>query len=55
MKRGTQKTVWPLPIALSAFAAGCETGFVEDAARESLAAFLSNVFSTAVNNTIAAD
>ncbi|MBI4717508.1 MAG: hypothetical protein HY763_06870 [Planctomycetes bacterium] len=32
--------------------AGCTTGFVEDAARGSVASFLNNVFTTAVNATI---
>lgn len=31
---------------------GCETGFVGDAARQSLSSFVINVFSTAVNATI---
>jgi len=32
--------------------AGCETGFVQDAARTSLASFVTNIFSTAVTETI---
>lgn len=35
--------------------AGCETGYIQDAARDSLASFLSEVFTTAVNETIGAD
>jgi hypothetical protein len=34
---------------------GCLVGFVQDAARDSLAAFLSDVFTTAVNSTVASD
>lgn len=30
----------------------CATGFVEDAARQSLASFIMSVFSTAVNDSI---
>jgi len=55
MTRETRKSTVALLIALAALAAGCETGFVEDAARDSLAAFLSDVFTTAVNDTIASD
>ena len=32
--------------------AGCATGFVSDAARDSLAAFMVNILSTAVNETV---
>ena len=42
--------------AISAFvivlASGCETGFVTNAARTSLASFVTDVFASAVNGTI---
>ena len=51
------KRRFPLLIVLLATIAGtvmtgCETGFVGDAARQSLSSFVINVFSTAVNATI---
>lgn len=47
----------PLFTVLAAVAAttaltGCETGFVSDAARESLSSFVINVFTTAVSESI---
>lgn len=53
--REQQRTLVALLVGLAALAAGCESGFVQDAARDSLAAFLSDVFTTAVNETIASD
>jgi len=50
--REMRKTAtWAL-IGLAALTAGCTTGFIQDSARDSLAAFLSDVFTTAVNDTI---
>ena len=34
------------------FASGCESGFVTTAARTSLASFVTDVFATAINETI---
>ncbi len=42
-----------LLILAAALSAGCETGFIESAARDSLASFMVDIFSTAVNETIA--
>lgn len=53
--RGARKTIAGILVGLAALSAGCETGFIQDAARDSLAAFLSDVFTTAVNDTIASD
>lgn len=55
MTRETRKSTVVLLIAFAALVAGCETGFVQDAARDNLAAFLGDVFTTAVNDTIASD
>ncbi len=41
-----------LVVLASALAAGCASGFVQDAARTSLASFVNGVVSTAVNQTI---
>ncbi len=52
MKRGWIRVLallWPLTVALSG---GCEGGFVTEAARSSLASFVNQVFTTAVNETI---
>ncbi len=45
---------WTLTfLALAAvLLAGCDTGFVQDAARTSLASFATDIFSTAVDATI---
>ena len=41
-----------LIVLASALAAGCTTGFIQDAARTSLASFVNGVVSTAVTETI---
>jgi len=41
-----------LLIALAALAAGCETGFIQESAASSFASFLTDVFSTAVNEAL---
>ena len=53
--REMRKTAYWVLVGFAALAAGCEGGFVQDAARDSLAAFLSDIFTTAVNDTIASD
>lgn len=39
-------------VAATTALTGCETGFVSDAARESLSSFVINVFTTAVSESI---
>ena len=41
-----------LVLLASVLAAGCETGFIQDAARTSLASFVTDVVGTAVTETI---
>jgi hypothetical protein len=54
-RRRSTLAAWPLVIFTAVFAAGCEGGFIGDAARDSLASFITSVFSTAVNETITPD
>ena len=54
-RRRSTFAAWPLVILTAVFAAGCEGGFIGDAARDSLASFLTSAFSTAVNATINPD
>lgn len=55
IKHETRKTLTWLLVGLAALAGGCEVGFVQDSARTSLASFLSDVFSTAVNAAVVGD
>ena len=41
-----------LVVLASALAAGCTAGFIQDAARTSLASFVTGVVTTAVNSTL---
>jgi len=43
---------WSLAILAVTFASGCETGFVANAARESIASFVTSIVTTAVNESI---
>ena len=42
-------------VTMVVLAAGCKTGFIADAARDSAASFLTDVFSTAVDESIGKD
>jgi len=55
IKHATRRTLTWLLVGLAALAGGCETGFVQDAARTNLASFMTDIFSTAVNTAIAGD
>jgi hypothetical protein len=50
--RRLSRWVTGLVVLASALAAGCTTGFIQDAARTSLASFVNGVVSTAVNQTL---
>ena len=50
--RKVSRWVAGLVVLASALAAGCEMGFVQDAARTSLASFVTGVVTTAVNSTL---
>ena len=52
IRRRLSHWVTGLVVLASALAAGCTTGFIQDAARTSLASFVTGVVSTAVTETI---
>ena len=51
-RRRSNLIMWPFALVISVFAAGCESTYVADAARSSVASFINSVITTAVNNAI---
>jgi hypothetical protein len=54
-RRRSSFVLWPLAILTAVFVAGCEGGFIADAARGSFASFITSVVTTAVNETVNPD
>ncbi len=52
IERRISRLMTGLLLLAVAFIAGCETGFIQEAARASLASFLTNVANTVVNETV---